>query len=738
MGLTADSIDSLCDDWTISDDGIDRGYADRGPAIPFANPGRTIALRPTRHTRTRSVRDLVGAKGFSDLPISGEESAGMRPLPYDDAASLFGDIASAVSSAVSTVVKPVSSAVTTVAQTATRVIASPVHLASDIARGRNVLASVSDTVKRDLASAKTLAPYAQAVLSVVPVAGQGVNAAIAAGAALAQGQPISSALVAGVKGMIPGGPLAQDALQAAYNVARGQNVTTAAIEALKSRYGSNPAVQAAINTGTALAHGENLQKAALGALRGGAMSAVQSSVPGFLQTLSPLGTRALSGVGPMLASAQKTALSLLPSGASTVAQALMKNPALRSLPIADLAKRLHVPEIHVRDGMASLVGAVAKAGGSKIPGLVPAPRLSEMLSRGTTFDQAIARHASHAAKPALSHNMRLSFRKIRREIRWHKGATGRLAQVVLTTNARGFDDAGAFSGVLKQGMVSPEVGKLQGALQAVAADNPARPRAGALGTSLTKDPSGWNHFGPLTLAAVKEFQAAMKLTADGIAGAQTNAALDRELARLGFGDQSQAAPAPVAVPITPEPALPMPNPIAVAQAVLQKVSDVVTPPPPPTVALPASTPAASPQVATVATYLVTSKDTRGLWGIAQDYTGSGARWKELAAANPQVKPPNYVIHAGDVLTLPSSWGVTPVTPTAQPTSSPPVGAPAGTPISTNPAGTPGGGTTVITPNTSAPLPGSAGASVPQKAGASPVLALGLVGAVLAATQGKIF
>jgi len=133
-------------------------------------------------------------------------------------------------------------------KTVGNVALSPVRLASDIAQGKNVLQSLSDTVKRDLQSAKELAPYAQAVLSVVPGVGQGVNAAIAAGAALAHGQPITDALVAGVKGMVPGGPLAQQALSTAYNLAKGQSLTEAAVAAARSQLPSGPA-QTAFDAG---------------------------------------------------------------------------------------------------------------------------------------------------------------------------------------------------------------------------------------------------------------------------------------------------------------------------------------------------------------------------------------------------------------------------------------------------------------------------------------------------------
>src|SRR4249920_1413315 len=110
-------------------------------------------------------------------------------------------------------------------------VTSPLKLTADIASGKNVFQSLKDTVKRDLNSVKEVAPYVQAAISVIPGVGAGVNAAISAGAALAQGQPITSALVAGLKNALPGGPIAAQAFDTAYAIARGQNIGEAALQA---------------------------------------------------------------------------------------------------------------------------------------------------------------------------------------------------------------------------------------------------------------------------------------------------------------------------------------------------------------------------------------------------------------------------------------------------------------------------------------------------------------------------
>lgn len=86
--------------------------------------------------------------------------------------------------------------------------------------GQRVDRVVLAHLKSQLADFKEIGPYAQMVLSFIPGVGQGISAAIGCGLALANGQPISKALIAGVKGAIPGGPLAQMAFEAATDTAQ--------------------------------------------------------------------------------------------------------------------------------------------------------------------------------------------------------------------------------------------------------------------------------------------------------------------------------------------------------------------------------------------------------------------------------------------------------------------------------------------------------------------------------------
>jgi peptidoglycan hydrolase-like protein with peptidoglycan-binding domain len=387
-----------------------------------------------------------------------------------------GGAISSVGEGALSVGKGVVSAGTGLAKTVGNVVTSPARLVNDIAHGKNVLESIGDTVKRDLQSAKELAPYAQAVLSVVPGVGQGVNAAIAAGNAIAHGQPITDALVAGVKGMVPGGPLAQEALGTAYNLARGQSITDAVASAARNRLPEGPARQA-FDTGLALAHGKNIQDLA------------KEQGMSFLENkLSPLASRAMSSTGPLIGQVQNAAVSVLPANVKLAAQALLKNPSLRSLPVDDVARRLGVPVRDVQHAVASVVQAAGRTGvGQRVRSLASAPAIADRVGTMTSFDQNLARFGSRMAPIAMGPN-RSARRILPRYPRLMPGAMG-------------LQDAGAFA-TIKLGSTGPDVQAWQKIL-GVTADG---------------------KFGPQTDAATRTWQRAHGLTPDGVVGPKTWAA----------------------------------------------------------------------------------------------------------------------------------------------------------------------------------------------------------------------
>jgi peptidoglycan hydrolase-like protein with peptidoglycan-binding domain len=358
---------------------------------------------------------------------------------------------------------------------------APAKLAQNIAQGKNVFGSLKDSYKDAIANARTVAPYAQAVLSVVPGVGQGVSGAIGAGLALAQGQPITQALVAGVRSMVPGGPLAQAAFDTAYGIAQGKSVTDAALQAARSQIPPGPG-QAAFDVGLALAHGKNIQDVA----KEQGMALISNVVQ---NQLSPIANRALSSTGPVVGKVVSAAVSVIPPNVKQAAQALLNNPGLRSLPVSEVARRLGLPERDVQQGLASVVQAAERTGqGQIVRALGPAQDIARRVGNAT-FDQALSRFGSRMAPIALGPNRgapRVTLPRFPK----------------LMPGAMGLQEAGAFA-TIKLGSTGPDVAAWQKVL-GVAADG---------------------KFGPQTDAATRSWQRAHGLTPDGVVGPKTWAAV---------------------------------------------------------------------------------------------------------------------------------------------------------------------------------------------------------------------
>jgi hypothetical protein len=141
-------------------------------------------------------------------------------------------------------------------------------------------------LKEQLKEVQQLAPYAEMVVSLVPGVGQGIGAAIAAGVALSEGQPISEALRAGLIGAMPGGPLVQAAVTAGVetiqHVAKGEKLTFAMLAqtaggAASDALGLPPASKNALMAGIAITGQIAKGKAIDKALTDGAISALPLS-----------------------------------------------------------------------------------------------------------------------------------------------------------------------------------------------------------------------------------------------------------------------------------------------------------------------------------------------------------------------------------------------------------------------------------------------------------------------------
>lgn len=175
---------------------------------------------------------------------------------------------------------------------------SPFRLADALAHGARVDRAVLSHFKQQIASTRTLAPYAQTVVSMVPGIGSGVSGAIAAASALAQGRPISEAAMAAVKGALPGGPLASAGFDLARKVASGQNVAASALSAARDQLPKE--ARAAFDVGLALTQGKKMQDALV--------SAVANLTPAGMVPFAKVGA-ALTNLAPNM-KALRTALSM--------------------------------------------------------------------------------------------------------------------------------------------------------------------------------------------------------------------------------------------------------------------------------------------------------------------------------------------------------------------------------------------------------------------------------------------
>jgi hypothetical protein len=144
----------------------------------------------------------------------------------------------------------------------TPLFAAAVKIGGAAIRGENLIAAAKMAAKAGIQDVREAVRLAAMVAPFVPGLGTGVGAALGAADALANGQPITQALIAGVRGAIPGGAIAQAAFDTAAGLIQGKRLDQALLTAARNRLPPGPA-QAAFDTGLALAQGKNVQDAVL-------------------------------------------------------------------------------------------------------------------------------------------------------------------------------------------------------------------------------------------------------------------------------------------------------------------------------------------------------------------------------------------------------------------------------------------------------------------------------------------
>lgn len=108
----------------------------------------------------------------------------------------------------------------------------PAHAASDLVSGRRLDHIAVGQFKDALGATRELAPYVQTVVSFVPGLGTGISAGIGGALALAEGKPITEALISAAKSSLPGGPAAQAAFNVAHSIAQHKPLDQIALAAL--------------------------------------------------------------------------------------------------------------------------------------------------------------------------------------------------------------------------------------------------------------------------------------------------------------------------------------------------------------------------------------------------------------------------------------------------------------------------------------------------------------------------
>lgn len=137
-----------------------------------------------------------------------------------------------------------------------------------VLRGENLTRALKKAANAGISDVREQLRFVQMVAPFIPGVGTGVAAALGAANALAEGKPITAALVAAARGALPGGVAAQAAFDVALNLAQGKSLSAAALDAARKGLPGGPLARAAFDTAVAIGEGKRLQEAAIVAARG--------------------------------------------------------------------------------------------------------------------------------------------------------------------------------------------------------------------------------------------------------------------------------------------------------------------------------------------------------------------------------------------------------------------------------------------------------------------------------------
>ena len=179
-----------------------------------------------------------------------------------------------------------------------------------LASGARIDHVLLDSLKREVANIKAVAPYVQTIMSMVPGIGTGVSAALAAGVALSEGRTITQAVMDAAKAAVPGGPIGQAAFATATQLASGKGIKDAALSAARAAIPAGPA-QKAFDIGVAMGHARSIQSAIVaGVTSSGAISKLGNIGAGLIKA-SPVLMAASKGLSSDAAKGFKVASGVL-------------------------------------------------------------------------------------------------------------------------------------------------------------------------------------------------------------------------------------------------------------------------------------------------------------------------------------------------------------------------------------------------------------------------------------------
>lgn len=326
-----------------------------------AGPGVLFSVRLSgRDTNVFVPLQRVWMIFDQELARVGCVGCAMVGAPYS-VGGFFSSLKKAVSGAVRKVVpKAIQRAATKVVQTAKRAVHAvsrvpvlgtvlraganltkagaglmllPAIAATQLVDGKRIDRIAIDSLKNSVRNARTVAPYVQTVISVVPGVGTGISAGLGGALALAEGQSITAALEQAVKSSIPGGPLAQAAFSVASGVMQGKPLDQVALNALPIGAAEKAALTRGLHAAKALASGQRVDQVLLDqALR---------SLPPTVQKAVQIGTaighaKNLQGA---LGAASRGAEQLAGNHAAGIAAARAYQSGVRSPAVLDAMRR---------------------------------------------------------------------------------------------------------------------------------------------------------------------------------------------------------------------------------------------------------------------------------------------------------------------------------------------------------------------------------------------------------------